>query len=144
LRVNGLLLVSLAIGLLAVSGAACGSDDEPDLEIYAGWYDLTEAFEKDVGVTCPPPQVEITENTVQVLVDGSRFEARFGQRWGDLLGEIHEDGHFISSGNLGPDQALRFTGHFEEEILISGLDDIRGASCTRTFSINGTRRVDNQ
>ena len=143
MKVN-LVVGALMIGLLAVLAAACGSKDDPGLEIYAGWYDLTEAFEKDVGVTCPPPQVEITENTVRVLVDGSRFEARFGQRWGDLLGEIHEDGHFISSGNLGPDLALRFNGHFEEEILISSLDDIRGASCTRTFSINGNRRADSQ
>jgi hypothetical protein len=130
----------LACLCLLTALAGCGSGEgASDLARFAGWYDVTEAFASDTGVQCPPPQVEIIENSVEVRVDGNQFEARFSARWGDLLGEIRENGSFLSSGNLGPAQTLRFTGSFEEETVIGSLDDVR-TGCTRTFGVNGTRR----
>lgn len=134
--------IGWGMGLVTLAWlAGCGPAGNPDdLARFAGWYDLTEAFAHHTGLQCPPPPVEILENSVDVRIDGNQFEGRFEQRWGDLLGEIREDGSFLSSGNLGVDQTLRFTGRFEEEVLLGSLDDVRGASCTRTFSVNGTRR----
>ena len=121
--------------------AACGSDGDGDpLARYAGWYDLTEAFANQVGVQCPPEPTQIYENSVEIRVDGNEFEARFIDRWDVLRGEIREDATFLSSGNLGPDATLRFTGRFEETVLVGSLDDIQGAGCTRTFSVNGQLR----
>ena len=129
----------LGVCLLA-AWAGCGSGVDPDdLARFAGWYDVTEAFTGDSGVQCPPPPVEIVANAVEMRVDGNQFEARFDSRWGDLLGEISEDGSFLSSGNLGPDQTLRFSGSFTEEVVSGSLDDVR-SGCTRTFGVNGTRR----
>ena len=122
-------------------GAGCGSNNDKDpLAKFAGWYDVTEAFANQVGVQCPPEPTQIVENTVEVRVDGNEFEARFTDRWDVLKGEIREDATFLSVGNLGPDASLRFTGHFEETTLIGSLDDVKGAGCTRTFSVNGLLR----
>lgn len=129
---------------LVVSGVllfGCGSKDDQDpLAKYAGWYDVTEAFANQVGVQCPPEPSQIYENTVEVRVDGNEFEARFTDRWDVLRGEIREDATFLSVGNLGPDASLRFTGHFDETTLLGSLDDVQGAGCTRTFSVNGLLR----
>jgi len=125
----------------AVLAAGCGSkQDEDPLAVYAGWYDETEAFVSQSGVQCPPAPSQIFENTVDIRVDGNQFEARFTDRWDVLKGEIRDDASFLSSGNLGPELSLRFTGHFEQTTLIGSLDDIQGASCTRTFSVNGQLR----
>ncbi len=132
-----------AIALMAGIFAGCGSgSDGPDgLERYAGWYDVTEAFSRDTGNQCPPEPTEMVQNSVEVRIDGNMFEARFSERWSTLLGEIHENASFFSSVNLGPDQILRFEGHFNGDTLVGSLDDVRGASCTRTFSVNGTKRI---
>ncbi len=141
-RVVGVLSM---LGMVAVVISGCGSKPDADgLEKFAGWYDLTETFSHDQGTQCPAVPTEIFENSVDMRVDGNKLEARFSARWDVLKGEIREDGSFLTTGNMGPDKSIRFSGDFNQESLAGLLDDVSAGECTRTYDLKGTRRVEQQ
>jgi hypothetical protein len=124
-----------------LAAAGCGGDgDDNPLARYAGVYDVTEAFAGDVGTGCPAAPTEVAENTITVAVDGNEFEAVFADRWDLMRGEIREDGTFLASGNLGPEQTLRLSGSFTEDDLDATLDHVRSSTCTRRYDVSGSRR----
>lgn len=138
----------LTLGLLFawsfVFVSCAGSQDDGDLDQFAGWYDTSETYSHDQGTQCPPVPNDIFENSVEIRLDGNQFEARFSYRWDVLKGEIREDGSFISTGNLGPDKAIRFNGDFTQDTLQALLDDINAGACTRTYEVKGTKRLGDQ
>jgi len=130
----------VVVAMVAAAGCGGGDDDNP-LARYAGVYDVTEAFAGDVGTGCPAEPTEVAENTITVKVDGNELEAVFSDRWDVMRGEIREDGTFLASGKLGPEQTLRLSGSFTEDTIAANLDHVRSSTCTRRFDVSGSRRA---
>ncbi|RME21638.1 MAG: hypothetical protein D6806_14355 [Deltaproteobacteria bacterium] len=123
--------------------AACGSGTEngDQLAKYAGDFQIQESFQRKEGNSCNPGQPPPAENTATVSVDGNAFAVIFGQRWGELRGEIHEDGNFIATDLLqSVDLVINLNGQFLDEDNWQGVLRETTPGCSRYFDMLGVRK----